>query len=63
MMEVNGARFGQNIRYHLAKKQMESLFLKWISEPSTFKLVSQLITDVKKNEGLLVFNLFTLARS
>lgn len=44
-----------NIRYALAKKQMEGLFVKWLSLQSTTKLVQQLIIEVQKPNGTIVF--------
>ena len=41
-----------NVRYQLAKKQMEGLFLKWMAIPNTSNLIQQLILDVQKTDGL-----------
>jgi len=46
--------FASNIRYYLAKKQMEGLFLKWMTVPATTKLIQKLIEDIQKPEGTTV---------
>ena len=44
---MNGAN-ATNVRYQLAKTQIDNLFLKWISQPSTKNLVNQLISEINK---------------
>ena len=53
--ESNTDHFSTNVRYDLARKQMEGLFLKWISQPTTSKLVHKLLTDVQKTDIILVY--------
>jgi hypothetical protein len=45
----------QNVNYHLAKRKLEELFLKWLVQSSTSKIVGKLIEDCQKpNPNLLV---------
>jgi len=52
--EPNMEHFSTNIRYHLAKKQMEGLFLKWVSQPNTTELIQKLIIDVQKSPSQII---------
>jgi hypothetical protein len=47
-MELMNGGNATNVRYQLAKTQIDSLFLKWISQPSTKNLVNQLISEINK---------------
>ena len=39
-MEILNGGHASNVRYQLAKNQIENLFLKWISGPQTQKLIN-----------------------
>lgn len=39
--------YNQNVRYHLAKKQLDHLFLRWISQENVHSFVNKLIDEVK----------------
>ena len=43
-----------NIRFYLAKKQMEGLFAQWLAQEQTTKLVFRLLSDVQKKDGAIV---------
>lgn len=46
-MELLNTPHSNNVRYQLAKQQLNQLFLKWISSPNNTKFVHQLIADTK----------------
>lgn len=39
--------YNQNVRYHLAKEQLDQLFLRWISQENIHLFVNKLIDEVK----------------
>ena len=39
--------YNQNVRYHLAKEQLDQLFLRWISQENIHSFVNKLIDEVK----------------
>ena len=41
------SQHSSNVRYQLAKKMMDDLYIKWITMPDTFQLVQDLIRDPK----------------
>jgi len=54
----NTHTLNDNIRYILAKKKIDELFIKWISLPQTQDKVKKLIDEIKKNpQNLLNTNL------
>lgn len=46
-MELHSSPFATNIRYNLAKQQLDQLFLKWISQSTTTTLLQSLIGQTK----------------
>ncbi len=42
-MDLNKSPFAHNVRYQLAKQNIEGLFLKWISDPKTSDHLNSLI--------------------
>lgn len=47
-MEILNGGHASNVRYQLAKNQIENLFLKWVSGPQANKLINQLISEINK---------------
>ena len=47
-MELMGAnQHSHNARYQIAKGQIDQLFLKWVSQSTTDKLITRLISDLE----------------
>ena len=47
-MELLNGNYSNNVRYQLAKNQIDQLFLKWLSQSQTSKLINQLISEINK---------------
>ena len=46
-MELFGSnQHAHNVRYQLAKGQIDQLFVKWINQGTTDKLINKLLTDI-----------------
>lgn len=46
-MELFGSnQHSHNVRYQLAKGQIDQLFVKWINQGTTDKLINKLLTDI-----------------
>lgn len=40
------SQYSENVRYQLAKEQLEQLFLKWVSQENVYTFVGKLIDEV-----------------
>lgn len=46
-MEIfGGGQHSHNVRYQLAKGEIDQLFLKWVSQSSTDKLLNNLLSEI-----------------
>ncbi len=53
-VEPGPDNFSTNVRYYLAKKQMEGLFMKWVAQTGTAGLIQKLIADVQHRDATIV---------
>lgn len=47
-MDLNAHEYAENVRYQIAKGQIDQLFMKWLSMGTTDKLVNMLLTEIGK---------------
>lgn len=40
------SQYSENVRYQLAKQQLEQLFLKWVSQENVYTFVNKLVDEV-----------------
>lgn len=45
-----GNQHAHNVRYQVAKGQIDQLFVKWISQSTTDQLISKLLTDIHSKQ-------------
>ena len=44
---IGGSQHQHNVRYQLAKGQIDQLFMKWISQSTTDQLIKRLINELE----------------
>ena len=50
-MEIfGGNQYNHNVRYQLAKGQIDQLFVKWVSQSTTDQLIKRLINELESGQ-------------
>lgn len=48
MEQLGASQFAGNVRFQIAKSQIDQLFVKWLSLGSTDKLINSLISSINE---------------